>query len=135
MNVRQRLLEGLGDDVAGLVDVAQAMRFVEHDQIPGDALDIVGLGLRELVGTDDRTGGEQERVALLLFADCVVAFGFEDQPLQAELVLQFLVPLLAQVRRNDDQHLPPPFGPTLGEHQAGFDGFAQAHLVGEDHAA
>ena len=135
MNARQRLLEGLGDDVAGFVDVAQAMRFVEDDQVPVDALDIVSLGLRELVGTDDRTGGEQERVPLLLFADRVVAFGFEDQPLQAELVLQLLMPLLAQVRRNDDEHLPPPFGPALGKDQAGLDGLAQTNLVGEDHAA
>ena len=124
VNARQRLLEGLGDDVAGFVDVAQAMRFVEDDQVPVDALDIVSLGLRELVGTDDRTGGEQERVPLLLFADRVVAFGFEDQPLQAELVLQLLVPLLAQVRWNDDEHLPPPFRPALGDDQAGFDGLA-----------
>lgn len=135
MNARQRLLEGLGDDVAGFVDVAQAMRFVEDDQVPVDALDIVSLGLRELVGTDDRTGGEQERVPLLLLADRVVAFGFEDQPLQAELVLQLLMPLLAQVRRNDDEHLPPPFRPALGDDQAGFDGLAQTNLVGEDHAA
>ena len=135
MNARQRLLEGLGDDVAGFVDVAQAMRFVEDDQVPVDALDIVSLGLRELVGTDDRTGGEQERVSLLLFADRVVAFGFEDQPLQAELVLQLLMPLLAQVRRNDDEDLPPPLGPALGKDQAGFDGLAQTNLVGEDHAA
>jgi len=81
VNARQRLLEGLGDDVAGLVDVAQAMRFVEDDQVPVDALDIVSFGLRELIGTDDRARREQERVLPLLFSDCVVAFGFEDQPL------------------------------------------------------
>lgn len=72
---------------------------------------------------------------MLLLANRVVAFGFEDQPLQAELVLQLLVPLLAQVRRNDDEDLPPPFGPTLGKDQAGFDGLTQTNLVGEDHAA
>ena len=66
--MRQRRLEGLGDDVAGLVDVAQAMRFVEHDQVPIDALDIVRLGLGELVGTDDRAGREQKRVLTRLRA-------------------------------------------------------------------
>jgi hypothetical protein len=47
------------------------------------------------IGADDRAGGHQERVLPLLLADGVVALGFEDQALQAELVLQFLMPLLA----------------------------------------
>ena len=97
--------------------------------------DVVGLGLRELVGTDDRAGRRQERAAPLLLADRVVAFGFEDQPLQAELVLQLLVPLLAQVRRHDDEQLAPPFGPALRDDQTGLDGLAQTDLVGQDHAA
>jgi hypothetical protein len=49
-----RLFEHLGNDVAGLVNVAQAVRFVEHDQIPRDALEVVGLGFGELIGADDR---------------------------------------------------------------------------------
>src|SRR5690606_36441955 len=113
VNVRQRILEGFGNDVAGLVDVAQAMRFVENDQVQVNALDIVSLGLGELVGTDDRTGGEEEWILSILLADRVVAFGFENQSLQAEFVLQLLVPLLALVGRNDDENLAASLGPTL----------------------
>ena len=54
VNVRQRVLERLGDDIAGFVNVAQAMRFVEHDHIPVDPPDVVSLGLRKLIGADDR---------------------------------------------------------------------------------
>lgn len=138
--MRHGLLERLGDDVAGLVDVAQAMRFVENDQVPRDFLDVVGLGLGELVGADDRAGGEHERVPLRLlaavsFLQRVVALGFEDQPLQTELVLQFLMPLLAQVGGDDDENPAPPFGPALRNDQARLDGLAEAHLVGKDDAA
>src|SRR5690606_30088392 len=112
----------LGNDVAGLVDVAQAMRFVENDQVPVNALEIVSLGLGELVGTDDRTGGEEEWILSILLADRVVAFGFENQSLQAELVLQLLVPLLAQVGRNDDENLAASLGPALRDDQPCFNG-------------
>src|SRR5690606_2170773 len=132
--MRQCLLEGLGNDVAGFVDVAQAMRFIEDNQVPVDAHDIFSLGLCELVGTDDRAGGELERVAPLLLADRVVALGFQNKPLQAKLVLQLLMPLFAQVGRDDDEDLPLPFCPALGYDQAGFDRLAQANLVGKDHA-
>lgn len=38
-----------------------------------------------------------QRILLTLLADRVIAFGFGDQTLQAEFILQLLVPLLAQV--------------------------------------
>jgi hypothetical protein len=64
----------------------------------------------------------------------VVALGFQNQRLQAELVLQLLVPLLAQVGRDDDEDAPLALCPALGNHQARLDGLAQTHLVGQDHA-
>lgn len=60
MDVRHCVLERLGDDVAGLVDVAQAMGLVQDDQVPLDFLDIFGLGLGELIGADDRAGFRQK---------------------------------------------------------------------------
>jgi hypothetical protein len=112
------------------------MRLVEHDQVPVNALDVVGLGLCELIGADDRAGREQERVPLLLLADRVVAFGFEDQPVQAELVLQLLMPLLAQVGGHDDENLRRRRSAQRWEMtKPGFDGLAETHFVGEEHAA
>jgi hypothetical protein len=59
---------------------------------------------------------------------------FKDRGGQAELVGQFLMPLLAQIGRRNDEDAAPALGPTLGNQQAGFDSLAQAHLVGQDRA-
>ena len=55
--------------------------------------------------------------------------------MQAELVLQLLMPLLAQVRGNNDQNPAPPLRPALRDHQARLNGLAEAHFVGKDDAA
>ena len=55
--------------------------------------------------------------------------------MQVELVLQFLMPLLAQVGRDDDEYPAPSLGPALRDHQARLDGLAEAHFVGKDDAA
>lgn len=70
-----------------------------------------------------------------MLADGVVALGLKNQALQTKLVLQFLVPLLAQVGGNDDQDAATAFGPTLGDDKTGLDGFAEPNLVGQDDAA
>ena len=49
----QRQLERVGDDVRRLVDVAQAVRFVNDHQIPWLRMDICRLALGELVGADN----------------------------------------------------------------------------------
>src|SRR5690606_17790321 len=133
--MRQCLLEGLGNDVAGFVDVAQAMRFIEDNQVPVDALDIFSLGLRELVGTNDRAGCELERVAPRLLADRVVALGFQNKPLQAELVLQLLMPLFAQVGRDYDEDPALSLCPALRDDQAGFNSLAEANFIRKDDPA
>ena len=90
VDVHQRLLQCLGDDVAGLVDIAQAVGFVQNHQIPFDGLDVIGLGLGELVRADDGACCALERVAAVLLAKGVVALGLQQNTLQVELVLQFL---------------------------------------------
>ena len=132
--VGQRLFQHLADDVARLVHIAQAVRFVHDHQVPRHAPQIVGLGLGELVAADDDAAALLKRQFVAVLALLLVAFGFQNQRLQAELVLQFLVPLLAQVGGHDDKDAPLAFGPALGDDQTGFDGLAQPHLVGQDDA-
>jgi len=131
--VRHGVFEGAGDDVAFFIDVAQAVRFVKYDEIPGDTLDVGRFGFGELVGTDDERFLD-EGVGLV-FAQGVVVFAFEDDAVQAEFVLQFLVPLFAQVGGDDDEDFVPPLCPALRDNQPRFDGFAEADFVGEDDAA
>jgi len=45
-----------------------------------------------------------------------------------------LLPLLAQGGRQYQQDFPAPFGPALANDDAGFNGFAQPHFVGQDDA-
>lgn len=85
LHVRHGVFEGAGDDVAVFVHVAQAVRFVQHRQIPMDALDVVRLAFRKLVGADDDVFLD-EGVGLV-FAQGVVVFAFEDDARQAEFVL------------------------------------------------
>ena len=107
MNVREGFFDRFGDDVAGFVNIAQPVRFVEHDQIPVDVLNVGSLGLGKLVRADDRPRlwqtGSQEGVLVFLLTDRIVVFGFKNQALQIEFVLQLLVPLLAQVSGDDDE--------------------------------
>ena len=111
------------------------MGFVQNHQIPLDGLDVIGLGLGELVRADDGACCALERVAAVLLAKGVVALGLQQNTLQVELVLQFLVPLLAQVGGHDDQDATAALSPALGDHQPRLDGLAEPHFVGQDDAA
>lgn len=75
VDVRQCLFQRLGDDVAGLVDIAQAVSFVQNHQLPFDGLDVIGLGLGELLRADDGACCALERVAAVLLAKGVLALG------------------------------------------------------------
>ena len=130
--VGQCFFQGLADDVAGFVDVAQAVGFVHDHQVPGHTTQVVGLGFGELVGANQYTAGLIEWIAQATLAKLPVAFGLQNVRLQTELVLQLLVPLLAQVGRGDDEDAPLALCPALGYHQTSLDGFAQAHFVGQD---
>ena len=48
-----------------------------------------------------------------------------------ELFQEFVVPLLPERGRHDDDDPPLQFGPQLGHDQPGFDGLAEAHFVCE----
>jgi hypothetical protein len=54
---------------------------------------------------------------------------------QKELLRQFLVPLLPQIRWRDDEDAPLALRPALRDHQASLDGLAEADLVREKRAA
>jgi len=65
----------------------------------------------------------------------VVRPRLEDAARQEELLAQLLVPLLAQVRRRDDEDAAPALCPALRQHEAGLDRLPEADFVGEDRAA
>ena len=132
MNSGQRFFQCLSDDIVGLVDVTQSVRFIHDHQIPFNGLDVVRLRLRELVRVNHRPRQDQEWVLALLFADCVVVLGPQNQTWQTKLVLQLLMPLRAQIGRNDNQNAPTTFGPALGNDQARFDSFSESNFVSKD---
>jgi len=124
----QRALAQRGDPPAQRLE---DLGLIDPRELPAQVVD---PRLRELVGADDGPGGIEgvgDTVAPLL----IVALGFQDLRVQRELVLQLLVPLLAQVGRNHDQHATLALGPELGQHQARLDGLAEPHLVGQDDAS
>ena len=125
--------EGVGDDVRRLVDVAQPVRFVDHHQVPRHGLNVAGLALGELIGTDDDFR-HFKRTELALPDRSVIGLGFENPAGQEEFFGQLLKPLLAQVRGSNDQNAPLPLRPLLRQHEARLDGLAQAHLIGEQGA-
>lgn len=49
----QRLLDGQGDLAEVLVDVAESMRFVDDDEVPGCLPEVGLLGACEVIGTED----------------------------------------------------------------------------------
>ncbi|MNF62833.1 hypothetical protein D3C84_445190 [compost metagenome] len=53
------------DHVTFLVNVAQTMSFVQHNQMPAHALDVIGFGFGELIGANDRPVGFEWLTALL----------------------------------------------------------------------
>ena len=54
---------------------------------------------------------------------------------EAEARPQLVAPLVAQRRRDEDDGPVAPLRGQLGEHQAGLDGLAEPHLVGQHRAA
>ncbi len=49
----QCALEHIGDDVRGLVNIAQTVRFIDHHEIPRGRMDVPGFVAGELVGAGD----------------------------------------------------------------------------------
>ena len=127
--------------VVGLVDVAQSVCLVHHHQIPGHRTDGVRFAGRKLVRANDDAVGSRpgDGSSIEWIVDTVLdalpeRLRFENGGGKPEFVGQFLMPLLAQVGRCDDQNAALAFGPALRDQETGFDGLAQAHLIGQDHA-
>ena len=95
---------------------------------------IIDLGLGKLVGTDNRELCI-ERVANSIFLELVITLCFKNQGIERKLVLQFLMPLFAQIGRHNDNNATFALGPVLSKNQPCFDGFSQTHLIGQDDAA
>ncbi|MCY1418278.1 hypothetical protein D9M71_338330 [compost metagenome] len=73
--------------------------------------------------------GVFERVAGIAFDETLFV---EQRDLQVEAAAHLYQPLVLQVLRNQDQHAVGAAREQLAmDHQAGFDGFAQAHFVGQ----
>jgi hypothetical protein len=134
---RQCIAQDAGGLVLRLIDVAQAMGFVDDHQVPRHGLHVLGFACRELIGADEYGGAvacEVERVCRTVLDGLAVGPGFKQAGGDTELVCQFLMPLLAQVGRGDDQNAALALGPFLRDQQACFDGFAETDFVGKDGA-
>ena len=111
------------------------MRFVDHHEIPRCGMDVPRFVAGELIGADDngvRFGLERAVVTLL---DCgVVRSRFQNLAGQEEFLAHFLMPLLPQVRRRDNENPPFPFRPFLRNDQTRFDSFSQTHFIRKDRA-
>ncbi|MNN03020.1 hypothetical protein D3C81_1156950 [compost metagenome] len=107
----------------------QVMGFVDHQQVPaGGKQRVLGLFVfaQPLQG-DQRQLGILKRVAGIAFDK---ALGVEQGDLQVEAPAHFYQPLVLQVLWNQDQYTAGTAGEQLTmDHQARFDGFAQAHFV------
>jgi hypothetical protein len=134
---RQGIAQDAGRFVFRLIDVAQAVRFVDDYQVPRHGLNVLGFAGRELVGADEHGSAiacEVERICRTILDGLPVGLGFKEAGRDTELVCQFLMPLLAQIGRGDDQNAALALGPLLGDQQACLDGFAETDLIGEDGA-
>jgi hypothetical protein len=129
--VGQRQLERVGDDVRGLVDVAQPVGFFHHHDVPGRLMNVRGFVPGELIGADDDLPVGLKRPESAGLDRLVVGLGLENPARQKELVRQLLVPLLAKVRRRNDEDAPFAFRPLLSHHQTGFDRLPKANLIGQ----
>ena len=125
----QRRLESIGNDVGRFVDVAQPMRFVNDDQVPRGSGDIRRLGASEVVGADDDGVFDFKRTKISLLDCLVIGLRLQYPARQKELLSQLLVPLLAEIRRRDDEDAPLPLGPSLGKNKPRFNGLAETDLV------
>ncbi|MNY29162.1 hypothetical protein D3C86_1631890 [compost metagenome] len=132
VGVGRRIGDLAGDLVAALVDVSQAVRLVDDDHVPWDGCKELGLGRREVIRADENGLSHAERVRIPLVSLLAEGGEFENPAGKEELLLELLLPLLAKRRRNHEQEAPPPLRPALRQDDAGLDGLAEPHLVGED---
>ncbi len=109
----------------------QVVRFVDHQQVPtGSEQRVLGLFvLDQPFQRHQRQLRILERVAGIALDE---PLGVEQGYLQVEAPAHFHQPLVLQVLRHQDQHAAGAAREQLAvNHQAGFDGLAQAHFVGQ----
>jgi hypothetical protein len=114
----------LGDFAGGLPDVAEAVGFVDDDEVPGDLFEVCGAGGREVIGAD----GNMVRLPEAR------SFAFKDNGREGEFFGEFLLPLLAEGSGEDEEDFTAPFGPALRDDDTSFDRFAKPYFVGEEDA-
>ncbi|MNZ40271.1 hypothetical protein D3C78_577840 [compost metagenome] len=120
---------------AGLVRVPdQVVGFVHHQQVPAGGEGRVLGALAVLQPFQGHQGqlAVLEGIAGVAFGETL---GVEQGHLQVEAAAHFHQPLVLEVFRHQDQHPAGAAGDQLAvDHQAGFDGLAQAHFVGQQYA-
>ena len=135
---------GAGEGVDQLVSGAgrlgtpgQMVGFVDDEQIPsgGDYLgQPVGVAQQKLRAAHDALFVEKRVVFVVGFHRGTARF-IEDAEDQRKATDQFDEPLVHQRVRHEDEHAADfPGGQHAVQDQAGFDGFAEADLVGQQHA-
>ena len=112
----------------------QVVGFVDHQQVPaGGEQGVLGafVFLQPLQG-DQGQLGVLEGIAGIAFGEALLV---EQGHLQVEAPAHLHQPLVLEVFRNQDQHPPGAAGKQLAmDDQAGLDGLAQAHFVGQQDA-
>ncbi len=108
-----RLFNRMADLVGRLIDVAQSVRLIHHDQVPICLPDVGFLRPSELEGAN-HYAVLAERIEIALANRLVERSGLKNCRWKKELVGQLLTPLLAEIRRADDQKPTTTFSPPLG---------------------
>src|SRR5690606_35469815 len=97
----ERLLEDVSDDIGWLVNIAQTMRFIDHNEIPRRAMDIRGLVAGELVRSNDESVVDLERAEAIGANGGDVGLGLKGGAGQKKFLGKLLVPLFAKIGWRD----------------------------------
>jgi len=104
-------LSVVGYDIRRFVNISQPVASSITTRSHGVWATSAALLRAKLIGADDFF--DFERAKLSLADGGVVGLCFEDSARQKELLIQLLVPLFAEIRRNNDQNPPLPLRPFL----------------------
>ena len=110
------------------------MGLIDDDEIPRRGVNVRRFAPRELVGADDDRSVEVERPEVTALDGLIVRLRFQDGARKEELLAQFLVPLLPQVGRRDNQNPALSLRPALRDDKAGLDRLSKPDLIGQQRA-
>src|SRR6516162_9340973 len=111
--------EGVADLVRGFVDIPKPMSLINDCEVPCNLSNVWFFRTGKLVGADDDLRAVK-RVQVPLSNLLIECFGFQQHRGKEELVRKLLMPLFPQTRGDDDENLPLPFSPSLGQEDACF---------------